>query len=56
VALTLLWSVFLTAEGFWFGAVRTIIFEAIIAAVLAPVLFALLRRAEGYFKKLGPVV
>jgi rod shape-determining protein MreD len=56
VALALLWSVFLTAEGFWFGALRTIIFEAMIAAVLAPAVFAVLRRAEGYFKKLGPVV
>jgi len=54
VALALLWSVFLTAEGFWLGAIRTIIFEAIIAAILAPAVFAVLRRAEGYFKKLGP--
>lgn len=55
-ALALLWSVFLNAEDFWFGALRTIISEALIAAALAPVIFALLRRAEGNLKKFGAVV
>jgi rod shape-determining protein MreD len=52
-ALALLWTVFLNAEGFWFGAARTIILEALTAAALAPVVFALLRRGESYFKKFG---
>jgi rod shape-determining protein MreD len=54
-ALALLWTVFLNAEGFWFGAARTIILEALTAAALAPVVFALLRRSESYFKKFGAV-
>jgi rod shape-determining protein MreD len=54
-ALALLWTVFLNAEGFWFGAARTIILEALTAAALAPVVFALLRRGESYFKKFGAV-
>jgi rod shape-determining protein MreD len=52
-ALALLWTVFLNAEGFWFGAARTIILEALTAAALAPLVFALLRRGESYFKKFG---
>lgn len=55
-ALVLLWWVFLNAEGFWSGALRTIIIEALIAAAVAPVIFALLRRAEGRLKRLGAVV
>jgi rod shape-determining protein MreD len=56
VAVALLWTVFLKAEGFWFGAARTIILEALVAAVLAPVVFALLRRGESYLKRFGAVV
>lgn len=56
LALALLWAVFLSAEGFWFGALRTILFEALMAAVVAPPLFAVLRRSESYLKKFGAVV
>lgn len=45
-ALVLLWAVFLSVEGFWMGAARYIIMEALVAAVLAPVVFALLRRGQ----------
>src|ERR1051326_1043576 len=34
-ALVLVWAVFLTVEGFWMGAARYIIMEALIAAILA---------------------
>ncbi len=39
-------GVFLSVEGFWMGAARYIITEALMAAVLAPLVFALLRRGE----------
>ena len=55
VALVLLWVVFLNTEGFWSGAVRYIIIEALLAAALAPLLFSLLRRSESYLKKFGAV-
>ena len=55
-ALVFLWWIFLNAEGFWSGALRTIIIEALVAAAVAPVIFALLRRAEGQLKRLGAVV
>lgn len=51
-ALVLLWAVFLSVEGFWLGAVRYIIMEALVAAVLAPVVFALLRRGQNYVESL----
>lgn len=50
-ALVLLWAVFLSVEGFWLGAARYIIMEALVAALLAPVLFALLRRGQNYVEK-----
>ena len=55
VALVLVWVVFLNTEGFWSGAVRYIIMEALLAAVLAPLVFSLLRRSESYLKKFGAV-
>jgi cell shape-determining protein MreD len=50
-ALVLLWAVFLSVEGFWLGAARYIIMEALVAALLAPVLFALLTRGQNYVEK-----
>jgi rod shape-determining protein MreD len=50
-ALVLLWAVFLSVEGFWMGAARYIIMEALVAALLAPVVFALLRRGQDYVEK-----
>ena len=53
VALVLLWAIFLSAEGFWFGAAKYILMEALVAAALAPFVFSLLRRGESYMKRLG---
>ena len=52
-ALVLVWVAFLSTEGFWLGAARYIIWEALLAAALAPLVFSLLRRGENYMKKLG---
>jgi rod shape-determining protein MreD len=53
-ALILVWAVFLSLENFWVGAARYIVSEALIAAVLAPIMFALLRRSELYMERLRP--
>jgi len=50
VALVVAWAIFLTTEGFWTGAVRYIIMEALVAAVIAPLVFALLRRGQSYLE------
>ena len=47
-ALVLAWVVFLSVESFWMGAARYIITEALTAAVLAPLVFSLLRRGEQF--------
>ena len=49
-ALVVAWAIFLTTEGFWTGAVRYIIMEALVAAVIAPLVFALLRRGQSYLE------
>ena len=54
VGLVLVWVVFLSTEEFWQGAAQYIVTEALIAAVLAPFMFALLRRGENYLEKLHP--
>ncbi len=54
VGLVLVWVVFLSTEGFWQGALRYIVSEALIAALLAPLMFALLARGESYFARPGP--
>jgi rod shape-determining protein MreD len=54
-ALVLVWVVFLSTEGFWSGAARYIIMEALLAAALAPLVFSLLRRGENYLNKFGAV-
>ena len=51
VALALLSAVFLNAERFWIGAFPYIIIEAVIAAALAPIVFALLRRGQSYVER-----
>jgi rod shape-determining protein MreD len=50
-ALILVWNVFLSVDGFWTGAVRYILMEALVAAVLAPLVFALLRRGQSYLEQ-----
>jgi rod shape-determining protein MreD len=51
IALVLVSMVFLSTEGFWMGALRYILLEALIAALLAPLLFELLRRGQTYLEK-----
>ena len=51
-ALVLLWAVFLSAEEFWVGAVRYVLMEALVAAALAPFVFAVLKRGQSYLEKL----
>lgn len=55
VAMVLAWAIFLSVEGFWLGAAKYIVMEALVAAALAPVVFSLLRRGENYFRKFGAV-
>jgi rod shape-determining protein MreD len=52
VALILAWAVFLTMHDFWVGAARYLLMEALIAAVLAPIVFALLRRGQSYVEQI----
>src|SRR5262245_57294666 len=52
--LILVWVVFLSTEGFWQGAIKYIVSEALIAAVLAPFMFALLQQGENLVARPGP--
>jgi rod shape-determining protein MreD len=51
VALVLVWAIFLSTEGFWMGAVRYILVEALVAALLAPLVFMALRRGQSYLER-----
>ena len=51
VALVLVSVIFLRTEGFWLGALRYILLEALVAALLAPLVFTLLRRGQTYLEK-----
>jgi rod shape-determining protein MreD len=51
VALVLVSAIFLSTEGFWMGAIRYIMMEALVAALLAPFVFALLRRGQRYLER-----
>jgi rod shape-determining protein MreD len=53
-AVVLVSALFLSLEGFWIGAARYIISEALVAAVVAPLVFALLRRCQNYIEKFRP--
>ena len=50
-ALVLVSALFVSIEGFWIGAGWYIIKEALLAALLAPIVFALLRRGESYVNR-----
>jgi rod shape-determining protein MreD len=50
-ALVLVWAIFLSTEGFWMGAVRYILVEALVAALLAPLVFTALRRGQSYLER-----
>ena len=51
VALVLVSAIFVSIEGFCIGAGWYIIKEALLAALLAPIVFALLRRGESYVNR-----
>ena len=46
LALVLISAIFLNVDGLWLSAVRYILLEALVAAVLAPFVFNLLRRGQ----------
>ncbi len=50
-ALILVGSLFLTAEGLWIGVLKYIFLEALVAAMLAPWVFSLLRRGQSYLEE-----
>ncbi len=50
-ALVLLWAVVLSVEEFWVGAARYLLMEALVAAALAPIVFALLQRGQNYLEQ-----
>jgi rod shape-determining protein MreD len=50
-ALILAWGVFASVDGLWLGAVKYIFLEALVAAILAPLVFALLHRGQTYFEE-----
>ncbi len=53
VALLLVWMIFLNTEAFWSGALRTLVLDALIAAAVAPFVFAMLRRGQTYVEHFG---
>ena len=51
-ALMLVWTLFLTMDGLGIGGLRYLFFDAILAAILAPGIFALLKRGHSYLEEL----
>ncbi len=51
VALVLISAIFLTVDGFWMGVARYLLLEALLAAVLAPLVFRLLGRGQRYLER-----
>jgi rod shape-determining protein MreD len=50
-ALVLVSIIFLSTEGFWIGALKYIMVEALIAALLAPIVFSLLKRGQMHLER-----
>jgi rod shape-determining protein MreD len=50
-ALVLVWAMFLSVEGLWSKALQYILMEALLAAALAPLVFATLRLGQNYFPR-----
>lgn len=50
-ALLIVWILFISTDGPWMRVLKYIFFEALLAAVLAPWLFSLLRRSQSYLEK-----
>jgi hypothetical protein len=53
LALVLVSAVFLGVDGLWAGAIRYIFLEALVAAVLAPLVFDLLRRGQKFVERVS---
>ncbi|HUR71247.1 MAG TPA: rod shape-determining protein MreD [Candidatus Limnocylindrales bacterium] len=53
--MVLIWAIFLSVDGFWAGAARYVMWEALFAALLAPLVFALLRRGQHLVDRFTPV-
>lgn len=49
-----IWAIFLSVDGFWAGAARYMLWEALLAAALAPFLFRLLRRGQSFVEQFNP--
>ena len=49
-ALVLISAIFISMDGLWAGAARYLLLEALVAAVLAPFVFTLLRRSQSYME------
>lgn len=50
-ALIMVWTLFLTVDHLWMGVLKYIFLEALLAAILAPALFFLLRRGQSYLEQ-----
>lgn len=50
-ALILAWTLLLTVDGLWMGALKSIFLEALFAAILAPWIFSLLRRGQNFLEE-----
>jgi rod shape-determining protein MreD len=55
-ALIVVWAVFLSTERFWLGALWYMLTEALLAAAIAPLVFALLRRGHRYLDTMRRVM
>ena len=53
-AMVVIWAIFLSVDGFWVGAARYMLWEALLAALLAPLVFALLRRGQIFVERFNP--
>jgi len=54
MAMVVIWAIFLTVDGFWLGAGRYILWEALTAALLAPMVFLFLKRGQSLIEKFDP--
>jgi rod shape-determining protein MreD len=50
-AILIVGTIFLAVDGLWIGVLRYIFLEALVAALMAPLLFSLLRRSESYLEQ-----
>ena len=50
-ALIMVGTLFLAVDGLWMGVLKYIFLEALIAAMLAPAVFSLLRRGQSYLEE-----